>query len=118
MFKEVNEWGDIDYYKDAELTIRHREDGPAYESSNGDKAWYSNGQLHRVDGPAVEWVDGDKAWYLNGKRHREDGPAVEHSGGDKGWYLDGKHMGFQAWKVLVRKYYDSQEDYLLMLLKL
>ena len=118
MFKEVNEWGDIFYYKDAELTIRHREDGPAFERSNGDKCWYSNGQLHRVDGPAVEWVDGDKAWWLNGKRHRIDGPAVEGLDGFKAWWLNDEHMDFQEWKKEVRKYYDNQEDYLLMLLKL
>jgi hypothetical protein len=26
-----------------------------------------NGLLHRTDGPAVEHSDGDKAWYLNGQ---------------------------------------------------
>ena len=39
---------------------------------NGTKEWYLNGELrHREDGPAVENSDGDKFWYLNGKLHRE-----------------------------------------------
>ena len=94
-FFKVNVHGDIFYYKDAELTIFHREDGHA-----------------------VEWVDGDKAWWLNGKRHRIDGPAVEGLDGFKAWWLNDEHMDFQEWKKEVRKYYDNQEDYLLMLLKL
>ena len=28
--------------------------------------WYLNDQLHREDGPAVEYANGDKAWLLNG----------------------------------------------------
>ena len=98
MLKEVNEWGDIFYYKDEELDIFHREDGPACEYgeyAGGHKEWYLNGELHRIDGPAVEWADGTKYWCLNDR-----------------------FMEFQEWKVKVRKYYDTEEDYLLMLLKL
>ena len=47
----------------------HREDGPAIEDSNGDKAWYFNGELHREDGPAIEYSDGDKLWYFNGEKY-------------------------------------------------
>jgi hypothetical protein len=68
----------------------HREDGPAFECSNGRKEWYLNGNLHREDGPAIEYPDGDKEWYLNGERHREDGPAIEFANGDKHWCLNGK----------------------------
>jgi hypothetical protein len=34
---------------------------------------YNNekGELHREDGPAVEQPDGDKAWCLNDKRYTE-----------------------------------------------
>ena len=40
--------------------------------------WFDNkGRYHREDGPAVEWANGNKAWYRNGKQHREDGPAIE-----------------------------------------
>jgi hypothetical protein len=57
----------IFYYKDKEMTIRHREDGPAVEWANGTKYWWLNGELHREDGPAIERVDGSKEWFLNGK---------------------------------------------------
>ena len=58
--------GDKFYYKDPEMTILHREDGPAIEWVGGDKVWYVNGELHRLDGPATKWVGGDKGWYING----------------------------------------------------
>ena len=34
--------------------------------------WYhpKTNKRHREDGPAVEYADGDKAWYKNGKLHR------------------------------------------------
>ena len=67
----------------------HREDGPAIEWFNGDKAWCLNDRLHREDGPAIEFFNGDKYWYLNGKLHRTDGPAVEHTNGSKSWFLNG-----------------------------
>ena len=67
----------------------HRENGPAVESTTGNKMWYLNGHRHRTDGPAVEWHNGDKWWYLNGQRHRTNGPAVEWSSGTKMWYLNG-----------------------------
>ena len=64
---EINELGNKFYYKDKEMTIRHREDGPAFEWSGGDKSWFINGKLHREDGPAMEYTDGAKFWYINGK---------------------------------------------------
>lgn len=90
-----NHNGDIYYYKNAEMTILHREEGPAIEYANGHKFWYLNGNLHRIDGPALEYTNGTKAWYVNGKC-----------------------MNFQKWKEEVRCFYDNQEDYLLMLLKM
>lgn len=69
---------------------RHREDGPAVESYNGDKYWYIHGTLHREDGPAIEHSNGNKCWYFNARFHREDGPAVErNSGHHKEWYIHG-----------------------------
>ena len=70
--------------------LLHREDGPAWECVNGDKAWHRNGKCHRENGPAVEYANGDKYWYLNNRHHREDGPAVELISGYKSWYLNGK----------------------------
>ena len=80
------------YYSDREMTIYHREDGPAVEFPDGGKEWYLNGNRHREDGPAVEYSDGDKEWFIDGKYHREDGPAVEYSDGYKAWYIDGNRI--------------------------
>jgi hypothetical protein len=68
----INEFGSKFYYKDKEMTILHREDGPAYEGVNGVKEWYLNDKRHREDGHAVEWVNGDKAWYLNDVSYTEE----------------------------------------------
>ena len=68
---KINEYGDKYYYKDREMTIRHREDGPATEFASGYNSWYINGQLHRLDGPAVEWSDGSKYWFITGKELSE-----------------------------------------------
>jgi len=93
---KIDEFGSTYYYADKEMTILHREDGPAIEFVSGDKAWFLNGKCHREDGPAIEWADGSKAWYLNGKRHRLDGPAVEYIDGRKEWYVDGKNLSEEA----------------------
>lgn len=62
----INEYGDKFYYKDKQMTIRHREDGPAVEYATGYKSWYINGDLHRENGPVIEYANGMKFWYLNG----------------------------------------------------
>lgn len=66
----------------------HREDGPAYIMSSGERYWCKNGLLHREDGPAVVQPNGHKEWLINGKWHREDGPAIEHANGNKSWYIN------------------------------
>ena len=71
-FIHIDENGNKRYYSDREMTIIHREDGPAIENANGFKSWYLNGKRHREDGPALEWSDGSKEWYLNGKRITEE----------------------------------------------
>ena len=83
----VNEYGDKEWWLNDKL---HREDGPAFESTNGNKEWHLHGHHHREDGPAIERADGYKEWYLNDKNHREDGPAVEWADGDKEWWLHGE----------------------------
>ena len=70
-FIHIKESGNKAYYSDREMTILHREDGPAIEWSSGSRAWYLNGERHREDGPAVEFANGDKEWYLNGKELTE-----------------------------------------------
>jgi hypothetical protein len=45
----------------------HREDGPAYEHTNGFKQWIQHNQYHREDGPACIWPNGEQNWYWNGE---------------------------------------------------
>jgi hypothetical protein len=85
---ETSRYGTKKYFKDKAKTILHREDGPAVEYSNGERAWYVDGKLHRLDGPAIEHADGSKSWLVDGKYHREDGPAVEWADGSKAWYVN------------------------------
>ena len=80
------------WYKDAEHSIRHRENGPAVEYANGDKVWYQNGQLHRTDGPAIDRASGHKEWWQNDLCHRTDGPAVVFEDGDKRWCINGEEL--------------------------
>ena len=71
-FIHIDEDGDKLYYSDREMTIHHREDGPAIENAYGYKAWYLNGKLHREDGPAIEYANGSKEWCLNGEYLTEE----------------------------------------------
>ena len=84
----VNPSGDK-YWRLGSITL-HREDGPAIEYLNGDKAWYIKGKRHRENKPAIEFCNSYKSWWQNGKRHREDGPAVERIDGSKAWFLNDK----------------------------
>lgn len=68
---EINSNGSKFYYKDRQMTILHRTDGPAFEGRWGDKEWRIDGKFHREDGPAIEWDDGNKSWALNGQRMSE-----------------------------------------------
>lgn len=93
----------------------HRQDGPAYDDTDGTVAWYRNGKLHRDGAPA--WVNetteseqwwfngllhrhdgparttgpnGDiTEWWLHGQAHRENGPAYVEVGGSAAWYRNG-----------------------------
>ena len=96
----INIFGDKCWFLNGKI---HREDGPAFEWSDGDKEWYLNGKLHREDGPAIERANGDKWWYLNGLCHREDGPAILFPDGDEWWYLNGEIQTEQEWKIEMRK---------------
>jgi hypothetical protein len=96
----INKYGSKIYYKDREMTILHRLDGPAVEYANGGKAWYVDGQLHRLDGPAVEYADGSKEWFIDGQRHRLDGPAVQYTDGSKAWFVDGKSLSEERFNAL------------------
>jgi len=96
----IDKHGNKFYYKDREMTIFHRTDGPACEWSDGDKAWFVDDNRHRLDGPAIERVDGTKEWYVDGKLHRHDGPAIEYADGDKYWYVNGKRLSEKQFNAL------------------
>jgi len=68
----INKYGNKFYYKDREMTMHHRLDGPAIEWADGDKEWFVDGKLHRLDGPAYEDVDGNKKWFVDDKELTEE----------------------------------------------
>ena len=39
---------------------KHHDDGPAFETKDGYKQWWSKGELHRIDGPAKIYPAGVK----------------------------------------------------------
>ena len=45
----------------------------------GDKIWYLNGKRHREDGPAYECSDGYKWWYLNDEFIVGTSPDIERA---------------------------------------
>jgi hypothetical protein len=96
----IDEYGDKRYYKDREMTIYHRTDGPACEYADGSKVWWVDDKHHRTDGPAIDWANGNKAWYVDGKFHRLDGPACEWSDGTKSWYVEGKLLTEKQFNAL------------------
>lgn len=61
----------IRYFKDKEMKIIHREDGPAIEYDNGTKVYYQNNKYHRLDGPAITGVRFE-AWYVDGIHMNND----------------------------------------------
>ena len=67
----VDDFGTTRWFKDAEHSIRHRENGPAVIWADGSKFWLQDGQLHRIDGPAVERADCTKEWHINGEELTE-----------------------------------------------
>lgn len=70
----------------------------------GNKHWeLPNGKCHREDGPAFELSNGTRCWYINGKLHREDGPAIEYEDGDKEWYLNGTNYAEKKYKLIMRE---------------
>jgi hypothetical protein len=82
------------YYKDPEMKILHRTDGPAIEHEKGfEESWYLDGVPHRDGGPAFtikkrKGVRGYSCWYKHGLQHRDDGPA-EITEFSESYYKDG-----------------------------
>ncbi len=83
--------GDKYYYRDKEMVVLHRKDGPAVEYANGSTLWYIENQLHREDGPAITGIDLYKSWYINGKKlSEEEFNARKNSCNGKVIEVDGK----------------------------
>jgi len=62
------------YYK---FGIRHRDDGPAFLSNNGDYEYYRYGLLHKDNNvPAVK-CGNRYSYYVNNLLHNDKGPAIE-----------------------------------------
>lgn len=91
------------YYKNKEMTLLHREDGPAVEWGwSGDKEWWIDNNLHREDGPAFEGVDGKREWYYKGKYVTEE----EHKRLTKKEptiSIEGKSFTVEELKALIEK---------------
>ena len=64
-----------------------------YETNSGTKIWEnSQGMYHNEEGPAWISANGTKAWFINNRFHRENGPTVIYTNGDKSWYINGKKV--------------------------
>ena len=102
---EINTLGNKFYYKDKQMTILHREDGPAAEWSYGDKAWYINGERHREDGPAIEFSNGHKAWYLNGGEPLTESEFLKRTAPEIVLTMDeiAAKLGIEVSKLKIRK---------------
>lgn len=48
-YSVIDKSGNKFYYKDREMRIPHRSDGPAIEFASGTKCWYIDGKLHRLE---------------------------------------------------------------------
>jgi hypothetical protein len=72
----------------------HRVGGPAAVFCDG-MNWCIDDMFHREDGPAVESFDGTKYWYTRDKLHRIDGPAkIDHEKKEE-WYANGIQINFE-----------------------
>ena len=86
--KIVDEKGTVRWFKNADCTILHKEDGPAVVWVDGEQSWWVDGDVHRTNGPAVVYADGTKEWRQHGQAHRVDGPAIEWCNGSVEWWLN------------------------------
>ena len=74
--------------------------------------WY----WYRIDGPAVVYKNGDKWWYTNGNLNRLDGPAIEAFGGEQFWYINSKYfLHYKHYLKAVRKLIDDETYFMLVL---
>ena len=90
--KIVDNNGTTRWFKNAECTILHKEDGPAVIWADGEESWWFDGEIHCPNGPAVVYADGTKEWRQHGQVHRVDGPAIEWCNGTVEWWINGMQL--------------------------
>jgi hypothetical protein len=88
-------------------------DNPVIDQ-HGTKTWYQHGKVHRDDGPAYENTDGHKWWFQHGNCHRDDGPAIRWADGTNEWWLNHTELTFDKW---LNKVDMSDEDKVMMKLE-
>lgn len=107
-------------YRHPETNLFHRHDGPAVfvegDEETGQHAWenwYAAGHRHRLDGPAQSSVNG-QSWWVNGVRHRLDGPAfvVANPAGDdapavREWWVNGFEVNAYRDREWLSQLYDE-----------
>ena len=71
--------------------------------ATGATFWHQDGKRHREDGPACESTSGTKEWWIDNQLHREDGPAYIGANGKKEWWLNGKKLTEKEWKLRTGK---------------
>jgi hypothetical protein len=75
------------------------------EHLNGNTYYYSDRDmtiLHREDGPALIWSDGYEAHYIDNKRHNPKGAAITSARGYKEWWIDGKELTEAEFNALTK----------------
>lgn len=71
-YVQVTSNGTTYWHSDPGCKIFHRENGPAFESASGTKAYYQNDKLHRLDGPAVIFSNGDEEYWVDGVQYTKE----------------------------------------------
>ena len=79
--------------------LRHRDNGPAVEYSDGSQEYWLYGMKHRVNKPAIILKDQGfnvgfytTEYWFYGRLHREEGPAVLKSDGSQEFWIHGKRI--------------------------
>lgn len=110
-WKRVKTSGDIIWYKDKDLKIISRLDGPAIENTNGYQAYVVDGKFHRLGGPAQIWDENNCNYFEDDKLHRLDGPAcIRSSPRDNQYFIKGKCFSKEQFDQEVAKLNRAEKE--------
>lgn len=110
-WKRVKTSGDIIWYKDKDLKIISRLDGPAIENTNGYQAYVVDGKFHRLGGPAQIWDENNCNYFEDDKLHRLDGPAcVRSNPRDNQYFIKGKCFSKEQFDQEVAKLNRAEKE--------